>query len=964
MTRWRLHMIVACLHMAACLHPRLIIAQVEYATWVFGDNAALTFDNGRGGMLASPRVMDRVPFSSLEGSAVYTDPCTREFTAYSNGVTIRDGKGREIPVVGGVGGGVSATQNGVFVRDPANRNRLYHVVTPCRSWPCVEGNLYYMVHHLERAGGRWMVLSSRRLYDVEGSERIAVTQDADLTGSWVVTLDVSGATTTLRAFHVTASGIAAEPVVSVIPTNVTRYGVMKFSPAGTQLAISNLSYAGVYLLDFDRASGACIRPRFAQFNASAGTLPLGLGLGASFSLRGTYVYWTGVASRGLEPEQALLMRFRVQDVVDDTTQVVPELVAVLDHRLLEQYDWVSMPQLGPNGKLYIPNIDALAVIHEPDAEVLDPASVDLHGVRLAPGMSAALGLPTCDESTFLYPTEQRLCRPPQAAISARDTCAGACTIVTVATSDDTTSVTCSFPGGVPPTWNGPFPPPICYARPGTYIMSVTARNANGNTTSFDTIVIRSGPPVKAGPDLRICTGGDAILSASGARMYQWTPASLLDDATSAVPTARGLRASTMFTVVGTDEFGCTSADSVLVTVGALEGSITGDTSVCEGATVAIEARGGTRCRWLDDTSIVSHRRIVRPFVTTTYTAVVDDGICADTVRTVVSVYTTPRPPTQTVFSTCPNEPVLLNIGASARHVRWEPADGLDDATSAAPFCTTTRSRWYVVLQRSADGCERRDTVLVNVDQAIDTIRVDTTVCQGETVTIAIADTSLTIHVERDEHISFDRPVQGQCWQHVHITVRHRPSSRTHVAVGTARAEVGEVVTIPIVITTTKPGSIIEVELQPTSSVRWSAPWTAPVRIKLADAEQVVDAIGTVMLTGDTARAIDVRVIDTARCSIASNSPGILRVDGCAIRYRQVSLLDALSIRAITSDHWTLSGGVGWRRAHLVSVLGEQELLAEGSGDLEIRLPERALRTPCYLVVSDDVQRHVIPMITP
>jgi hypothetical protein len=48
----------------------------------------------------------------------------------------------------------------------------------------------------------------------------------------------------------------------------------------------------------------------------------------------------------------------------------------------------------------------------------------------------------------------------------------------------------------------------------------------------------------------------------------------------------------------------------------------------------------------------------------------------------------------------------------------------------------------------------------------------------------------------------------------------------------------------------------------------------------------------------------------------------------------------------------------------VSVLGEQELLAEGSGDLEIRLPERALRTPCYLVVSDDVQRHVIPMITP
>jgi PKD repeat protein len=54
----------------------------------------------------------------------------------------------------------------------------------------------------------------------------------------------------------------------------------------------------------------------------------------------------------------------------------------------------------------------------------------------------------------------------------------------------------SFPGGTPATFNGQNPPPIVYNTPGTYNVSLTVSNGNGNdvqtNTNYITVTAASG----------------------------------------------------------------------------------------------------------------------------------------------------------------------------------------------------------------------------------------------------------------------------------------------------------------------------------------------------------------------------------------------------------------------------------------------------------------------------------------
>lgn len=965
MTRWRLHMIVACLHIAACLHPRLMVSQVEYGTWVLGNNAVLTFDDGSGAMLDTPRLLPSMPFSTLEGSAVYTDPCTRQLAIFSNGEAIYDRRGQQVPIAGPVGGGVSSSQNGVILRDPADVNRLFYIVAPCLTWPCTEPNTSYLVHHLERTAGTWAVRSSRDLLIGRGSERIAATQDADLAGSWVVTFDVAGGSPMLRAFHITNSGIAQDPVQSMISVPLGPIGTMKFSPDGSRLAIVDAGTPRIVVMSFDRSTGAFSRTQVILLDSVAGSIQSFQGFGVSFSMGGRFLYCTGWSRSGNASAALKLVRCDLANLPVGNATVTPELVLELDQRLHRLYDLPPMPQLAPNGKIYVPNFDALAVVHDPDASTLVPTSVDARGVPMPAVMiPTALGLPTCDESTFLFPTERRLCLPPQASIKANDTCVGSCVIAHITTSTDATNVTCTFPGGMPSVWKGSFPPPVCYGTPGTYIISVVAENANGTTITHDTIMIVPTPDVTAGTDQDVCPGGVARLQASGARTYRWSPASLLDDPTSDAPVTRTLTASTWFVVAGTDERGCTGSDSVFINVGMLRGSISPDTVICEGTALEIIARGGTSCRWIDDPSETRYVRIVKPMVTTTYSAILSDGSCSDTVSVRIGVEQRPFDLRRSAFRGCPEQPVQLDIGSRAVSVRWSPTDGLSDPLSHAPICTTASTRSYVVTQRTISGCERMDTVWVNIDRYRDTLLIDTTCCEGELVKISVGDTVVTSVVDRDQLITFDRRLDAHCMRFVSVLIRRRPPVRTLVTIGTAASEVGDEVSIPLTISTSRPGATIDLTMRPTSSVLWRSPWNGAVRVVLADAEQTVFAVGTTMLAGDSVRTLDVDVYDPAPCTDISSVAGRLRVFGCAIRERQLAIVEPLTITSTGPSVWRVSGGVGWRKAYVVNLLGEMELLEEGDGSLDVQLRDRARCGPCFLVVTDAVQRRIFPLITP
>jgi len=100
----------------------------------------------------------------------------------------------------------------------------------------------------------------------------------------------------------------------------------------------------------------------------------------------------------------------------------------------------------------------------------------------------------------------------------------------------------------------------------TYVLTVSI----GNCVDVDsvTVTMYDIPPVDAGNDVTIPTGGTIGLNANGAVtgwQYSWTPEATLDNPGVTNPFATPLETTTYYVTV-TDENGCTNMDSIVVTV--------------------------------------------------------------------------------------------------------------------------------------------------------------------------------------------------------------------------------------------------------------------------------------------------------------------------------------------------------------------------------------------------------------
>jgi PKD repeat protein len=96
----------------------------------------------------------------------------------------------------------------------------------------------------------------------------------------------------------------------------------------------------------------------------------------------------------------------------------------------------------------------------------------------------------------------------------------------------------------------------------TYVVTVTGANTCSNTDDV-TVTINPIPNANAGPDVYICNGGSANLSASGGISYSWSPASGLSDPAINNPVATPI-APTTYIVSVSDSKGCVATDNVLV----------------------------------------------------------------------------------------------------------------------------------------------------------------------------------------------------------------------------------------------------------------------------------------------------------------------------------------------------------------------------------------------------------------
>lgn len=104
-----------------------------------------------------------------------------------------------------------------------------------------------------------------------------------------------------------------------------------------------------------------------------------------------------------------------------------------------------------------------------------------------------------------------------------------------------------------------------FSTPGTSKAVLTVNTANGCTAEKTMIFEVGNTAVSAGADTVILQNTAYTLQGSGAVSYQWQPAALLDNSSSANPVTV-LKKDQQFTLIATDANGCTGYDSVLIRV--------------------------------------------------------------------------------------------------------------------------------------------------------------------------------------------------------------------------------------------------------------------------------------------------------------------------------------------------------------------------------------------------------------
>lgn len=263
-----------------------------------------------------------------------------------------------------------------------------------------------------------------------------------------------------------------------------------------------------------------------------------------------------------------------------------------------------------------------------------------------------------------------------------------------------------------------------YPGPGQYDLTLIVFNPENpndplcTDTTVQTITIQPPFSADAGPDLAVCPDGSEQIGTPGLPdlTYQWSPATGLDDAALAQPTAT-VAQNTTYTLTVTDGVGCANTDQMNLSIFGDGDAQTGpDETMCPGGSVTISATGGVDYLWapaesLDDPT--SATPTASPAATTTYTVEVtnaDGCIATGTVTVTVAVPLITAPADALV---CIGESTQL-VATGAVDYTWSPADGLSATDIANPIASPTETTTYVVSGTDANGCQGSDTVTVTV----------------------------------------------------------------------------------------------------------------------------------------------------------------------------------------------------------------------------------------------------------
>lgn len=253
----------------------------------------------------------------------------------------------------------------------------------------------------------------------------------------------------------------------------------------------------------------------------------------------------------------------------------------------------------------------------------------------------------------------------------------------------------------------------------TIVYFVTGTDANGcaNTDSVE-VTVNPLPLPDAGPDVQICFGDSAQLTATGGSTYSWTPTTGLSDPNIANPMASPADTTVYFVLV-TDTNSCSAIDSVTVTVNPPPVVDAGaDVQICIGDSTQLTATGGSTYTWTPATGL-SDPNIANPMAgpsdTTMYfVTVVDSNSCVNIDSVLVTVNPLPDADAGVDVQICIGDSTQLFATGGDTYV-WTPSTGLDNPNIQSPWANPTDTTAYVVTVSDSNSCVNTDTMVVTVN---------------------------------------------------------------------------------------------------------------------------------------------------------------------------------------------------------------------------------------------------------
>ena len=256
--------------------------------------------------------------------------------------------------------------------------------------------------------------------------------------------------------------------------------------------------------------------------------------------------------------------------------------------------------------------------------------------------------------------------------------------------------TYSWDNGV--TQGGSFTPAV-----GSTTYTVTGTSTAGCINTDQVVItVNPTPLVNAGPDVTVCVGGTATLTATGASTYSWSTGAT----TASINVSPA--STTTYTVTGTS-LGCAATDAVTITVSGAAAINAGlDVAICEGQSTTLTATGGVTYNWNNGLG-AGNGFSVSPASTTTYTVTgTDAGGCIGSDAVTVTVNPLPAVNAGLDQTVCAGTAVTLAATGAATYT-WD--NGVTNGEAFTPTGTLT----YTVTGTTAAGCIATDQVVVTVN---------------------------------------------------------------------------------------------------------------------------------------------------------------------------------------------------------------------------------------------------------